>query len=100
MFGLIALLAARITSPRVITEDDIDSCQLCKAICIGVEELHADGRSVEQIEDYVMKECEILPDYSADLCKNLADAYVPAVVQWIDQGFDEQKICVRLGYCK
>ena len=101
MFALFSLAIAHARKPVVKAPSDanLDSCDLCKAICIGVQRLHEEGQSVEKIEEYVLAECDILPDYDVKICKSLVDAYVPAVVGWLDQGLTPAEICIRLGYC-
>ena len=97
MFALFSLAILRARKPLI--PSNVDSCDLCKGICKGVQVLHEEGQPVEEIEEYVIKECDSLPEYYVQICKNLADAYVPAVVNWLDQGLTPEDICKRLGYC-
>ena len=53
MFALFSLAIAHARKPVVKAPSDanLDSCDLCKAICIGVQRLHEEGQSVEKIEE-------------------------------------------------
>lgn len=76
------------------------TCEVCKAIVTGVEDLLKDKKTEEEIAALIGAQCVLLPDEYQQQCKTMCETYVPLIMQYIEQGLESVDVCVKLGFCE
>ncbi|KAM8923809.1 prosaposin [Pelodytes ibericus] len=77
-------------------------CDLCKQVVTIVENFVKDNSSQSEIEAYLNKFCDLLPDAGmAATCKQLVAEYFPIILNILEQELDNPSVvCCALGLCK
>jgi len=84
----------------VVTKDQTDVCQFCKAIVLDVRNLLTDKKTQQEIQKYLESACTVIPDSQiAASCKDIVDNYLPEVLMLVETFSDPETICNALGIC-
>ena len=75
-------------------------CDLCKALVSQIEKMLLDKKTEEEIKAYLHKQCEQLVDPLRGVCNNIADLYVPIILEYLEQGLEKLHICQKIGFCQ
>ena len=94
---LLKLNAVKPTSQKV---KGALECTLCTTIVNLAESILGSNASETTIENFLEHTiCGILPSTLAQDCDSLVEAYLPALVQYIQQGESGSVACAQLGLC-
>ena len=106
LFTIFSLSLKRrpIISPKIhSTENDIDICQLCQGLMVGVSTMLDSQVSQDEIEAHLESQCQTscTDDKRRMHCKQIATIYLPIAIYLIQtKGLDKLTICQKLGYCE
>ncbi|XP_069466823.1 prosaposin isoform X2 [Ambystoma mexicanum] len=74
-------------------------CVVCQMLIGKIEEMIADNKTKEHIEEILDKACSLLPtEYSAE-CKDMVHSYGPAILDLLLAEMKPKTICCALGLC-
>ncbi|XP_060569459.1 uncharacterized protein LOC132727883 isoform X3 [Ruditapes philippinarum] len=76
-----------------------DFCGPCKFLVDQLQEFLKENRTAKEIEEYMRKLCDILPDTVTAQCHDVVDQYIPAILDLIGQNLKPEEICKQLGFC-
>ncbi|KAK8834034.1 hypothetical protein M9Y10_021254 [Tritrichomonas musculus] len=74
-------------------------CDMCKKVVQYIEQLLKDQKTEEEIALLVEEVCKFFPSPYDSLCDSICEQYVPAIMQYIEQGIEVLDICSSLGLC-
>lgn len=81
-------------------QDGGDSCVFCKSIIEDIKRYTEQGKTEEQISQFLSSACGIIPDSSASAkCKKIAEEMIKDLLQLITSEVEPQMICSLLGVC-
>ena len=88
--------------PNILKKDgSITSCSICKGTVTGAR-IMSEYNSTDEIQTHLLSQCYTItlldPNYYP-LCKELSTAYLPIVLHLVNETEDDEKICIKLGYC-
>ncbi|XP_061491235.1 prosaposin-like isoform X2 [Rhineura floridana] len=77
-------------------------CDLCKEVVTVVGKVLKDNATEEEINAYITKVCEFLPDPDlVSQCKDIVDAYLPNILDIIKEELDNPEVvCSALTLCQ
>merc|ERR1712096_254790 len=79
---------------------DSTGCDICKLILEDLEQNLAGNSTEEEIEEFLMQACDVLPDNSQAFCIDIVKEYVPEIIAaFLDQE-SPSAICKQVGICK
>ncbi|XP_075466722.1 prosaposin [Ascaphus truei] len=74
-------------------------CKVCKMIMNYVDELLEKNATESQIQNFMKRVCNFLPEPMQDECQQIVDQYEPMIVQLLLQVLDPSFICMKLKLC-
>ena len=74
-------------------------CQMCQGIVSYIEELLVSTTVEEEIEVLCNELCDTFAAPISTACRSVVAQFVPAIIQWIEEGVESLDICVNLGLC-
>ncbi|KAJ3435946.1 hypothetical protein M0812_17988 [Anaeramoeba flamelloides] len=80
------------------TEGGIE-CTVCDILIGLVEKYIEEGKTEEEIEKLLDKECALLGSSYEAMCKTLVEEYVPTFIDYIEQHQSADTICSEIGLC-
>jgi hypothetical protein len=80
--------------------NDDTTCSVCKIVALVIENYVSQNKSVEEIEQLLDGFCDAIPDSDlATECVNIANAYTPALINWIIRNETPESACELIGLC-
>lgn len=74
-------------------------CEMCLNLIDMIEDLLKDKKTIEEIIQYSLQLCQILPDPLKATCEPFVKQYVPLIISEIEKGLETMDICTKLGFC-
>ncbi|XP_068927197.1 prosaposin isoform X2 [Petaurus breviceps papuanus] len=77
-------------------------CEACKKVVIIVEDFLKENGTEAEIEGYLEKECDMLPQQEwANMCKEIVESYLPVVINAIEgEMSNPAEVCCALLFCQ
>ncbi|XP_028915571.1 prosaposin isoform X1 [Ornithorhynchus anatinus] len=76
-------------------------CDLCKEVITVVGDLLKNGKTENDIRDYLEKTCGWLPDPRSSECKEMVDSYLPVILDMIKGEVSRPgEVCSALSLCQ
>jgi len=75
------------------------TCSICETLAAMLEEFLGNPDTEHEIEDELSQICSQLPAPFDAECKNIVDAYLPQLVQWIISKENPTVLCSQLSLC-
>ncbi|XP_074088881.1 prosaposin [Macrotis lagotis] len=77
-------------------------CEACKKVVTIVENFLKQNGTEAEIESYLEKECEMLPQEDwVDKCKEIMESYLPVVINAIEgEMSNPEEVCSSLMFCR
>jgi saposin len=86
----------------VLTKDqDGVACSICTKIVNYVDQYIQEGKPTQKIIELIETNvCAKAPEFVQGICDNLAQYYIPQIINFLEQKFEALDICGKLGLCK
>lgn len=85
---------------QLLKQDDGDSCLFCKTIVGDVKTYIKQGKTEEEISQFLASACAIIPDSSsAAKCKKISEEMIKDVLQLVTSDVDVRMVCSLLSVC-
>jgi saposin len=73
-------------------------CSLCEAVVGFTESFLENNQTEMQIEANLDSLCDVLGSLSVE-CENLVDAYLPAIIKYLENNESPAAVCGQIGVC-
>ena len=77
-----------------------DLCETCKDIIHEIELMLEDKKLQDEIIAGVKNFCDTLTQSELIACDQIAEKYVPLVINLIEDGFETLDVCGKIGFCQ
>lgn len=90
----------RVWSQRQLPEDNDEVCDICKNMVGQARDTLRSNETQEELKEVFEGSCSLIPlRVIADECKNLADQFIPELVDTLSSEMDPNLVCATAGLC-
>lgn len=75
-------------------------CDFCCGLVNGIEAMLTEQKNQEAITAWVQEQCKLLSEPYLSVCNTIASAYVPIIMELMQQGIHSLDICTKIGFCE
>jgi saposin len=97
--AIIAFVIAHSVNDFYHINDGNMECVLCNYVVSKTENFLTNNHTQGQIINELDHLCQYLPNSTSTTCVNFVDAYVPQIIDLIDDKFPPELICDKLNLC-
>ncbi|XP_053383474.1 uncharacterized protein LOC123564714 [Mercenaria mercenaria] len=77
----------------------LELCGPCKLIMEELKQFLKQNRTTQEVEEFLKRVCDILPDTVTAQCHQVIDQYIPNILNLIEENVKPEEICQQLGLC-
>jgi len=74
------------------------NCGTCELLVTGIESWLSNNATEAEIEANLQQLCALVPAFST-VCDQYIVAYLPQIINYLDQNYNPQQVCTYIGLC-